>query len=144
MPSLMAETARENVTLRLGRWRSRLESLSDRIAEWAGHVEGARVLRAEVSYTAEGAMRRLGIEDAPMPGIAVIFGERRVAFVPFALEVPGTQGLVNVATKSGGFSLVDVGSEFEPCWILRDGGRGEEHPFDEEAFRRLLLEEYAT
>src|SRR5579864_2286044 len=89
----------------------RLRRLYDTLDQWMESIPHDRIERGRQRQTVEPLMRQLHIAPRDLPTYTIYQGKKRIAFIPAALWVVGTNGRVNVTTNKKQHSLVDRGDQ---------------------------------
>ena len=89
-------------------------------------------------------MQKFCIEPDNITALAIKFGESRTSFVPMGLWVVGSNGRVNIRTKTHQYILVDLGGSknVSSNWtVLNPSHREQKIHFDKTALIKLLKDE---
>lgn len=116
----------EDVSRRVADWLLRLDGLYKEVKAWAA-ANGWSTKDGTPIPMYEEPMERLGVSECEQPSLSVRSPDGAEIWVkPKGLWVIGVNGRVDLFSRKGAFTLVDVADEFEaPRWILhRIGKRG--------------------
>ena len=101
---------KQNVERRVDDWIRRLNGLFDDIEQWrAGLPEETTSQPGNVTQRLEDPMKDSGVEPRELPTYTILFGKRRISFVPSALWIIGANGRVNITADGKQYMLVDLG-----------------------------------
>jgi len=138
----MTQVTSNDVTERIRDWVSRLNGLYSKLDTWLEAIPHDRVEREMLPQVIEPFMRQFNVPPQDVPTYTVFKGRNRVAFVPSALWVAGSNGRVNVTTNARQHVLVDRGNaDHGSNWqlVVEDFDRPLV-PFSKSQLVRLLLE----
>lgn len=121
----------EDVDRRVDDWLRRLDGLFAEIKTWA-NANGWSVEDGAPIPMHEEPMERLGVRERQQPTLSLRSPEGAEVWIkPKGLWVIGANGRVDMYSRKGAFTLVDVADEFEtPRWILHRIGQGAGQPFE--------------
>src|SRR5215210_1829030 len=105
----MVQINAQHVSARIDEWVDRLNELYDKIEDWMQTIPHDRTERDTLRQTIEPFMRQFQIPPRDVPTYTIFRGKKRIAFVPAALWVTGTNGRVNITTNEKQHILVDRG-----------------------------------
>ena len=125
------EITEEQVNRRVEDWLERLDDLFAQIKNWAtangwSAEDGAPILMHEEM------MEQFGVMKREQPSLSVRSPDGAEIWVkPKGLWVIGANGRVDMYSRKGAFTLVDIADQFQaPRWILHRLGNTEGQSFD--------------
>jgi hypothetical protein len=130
---------RTHVVERVDDWARRIDTLYEKITEWAAK-QGLRTERKRTVTMAEELMERFAVPDRELPVLDVLSGEEPVAsFVPRGLWIIGANGRIDIITSSGFRFLTDQGRNGAPNWVVIDSqDRRKAKELNEHSFQSIL------
>ena len=125
------EITAEDVKRRVEDWLQRLGDLFGQVKTWA-KASGWSAEDGAAIPMHEELMVRFGMPASEQPSLTVRSPEGAEIWVkPKGLWVIGANGRVDIFSRQGAFTLVDVADAFEkPEWVLHRIGKGDGQPFD--------------
>jgi hypothetical protein len=125
------EITAEYVTRRVDDWLRRLKNLFEQIKSWAA-TNGWTAEEGAPIPMHEELMERLGVSEREQPSLSIRHAEGAEIWIkPKGLWVIGANGRVDIYSRKGVFTLVDVAETFHsPQWVLHRVGKRDGQPFD--------------
>lgn len=131
---------RANVQQRVTDWEQRVTHLYSEVKRW---LERQPTLRAEETRTmimSEELMQEFAVADVNLPILDILQGRQPIAsFVPRALWVIGSNGRVDLITRTETYFVVDSGTP--PSWgwrLVNKINRQRDMPFEEDALLSVI------
>lgn len=121
----------EHVNRRVEDWLQRLDDLFTEIKTWAS-ANGWSVEDGEPIPMRGDLIERFEVSRSEQPSMSLRSPEGAQIWVkPKGLWVIGANGRVDLFSRKGAYTLVDVSDTFEePRWILHHIGKRDGHSFD--------------
>jgi hypothetical protein len=119
------ENSKESVTVRVKDWLKRLDALFGEIRRWAW-ANGWKVEDGAPVPMREELMERFAVPESGQPSLSLRSVEGAEIWIkPKGLWVIGANGRVDLYSRKGAFTLVDVADAFQkPDWVLHRVGNG--------------------
>jgi len=125
------EITAEYVNERVDDWLQRLDALFRQIKAWAAATGWTAEDGAPIPMREE-KMERFGVAERKQPTLRVRSGKGPEIWIkPKGLWVIGANGRVDMYSRKGAFTLVDVADTFQaPQWVLHRIGKRDGQPFN--------------
>jgi len=144
MKSEIQKIDRDYVVLRISDWKGRLGHLFSDINTWSKDIkEDIEIKEYALPQTREDLMLKFDIEPSTIHSLVLSDDKHRTSFIPLGLWVIGSNGRVNISTKTNQYILVDLDDgEESPKWTLvNPAKRKEQVPFDKESLNKIINDE---
>jgi hypothetical protein len=119
------EISKESVVKRVKDWLKRLDALLNQIKNWAS-ANGWTVEDGAPVPMREEPMERFAVPESRQPSLSIRSVQGAEIWIkPKGLWVIGANGRVDIYSRKGAFTLVDVADVFQkPRWVLHRVGNG--------------------
>lgn len=130
--------SREEVERRVDDWLARLDDLMAGIRTWAARHDWT-IREGQAIPMHEEPMDRVGIAERDQPSLVLRSPSGSEIWIkPKGLWVIGANGRVDLFSRNGVFTLVDLADQFEPPrWVLHRVGGGNGQRFDPEQLAEM-------
>jgi hypothetical protein len=135
---------RDYIILRISDWQGRLNNLFSDINTWSKDVgKNIEIKQYDIPQAREDLMLKFDIEPATVHSLVLSDDKSRTSFIPLGLWVVGSNGRVNISTKTNQYILVDLGdNESSPKWtIVNPAKRKEQVSFNKEILEKVIKDE---